>query len=204
MNHYYVYLLLDPRRFYLPFYVGKGSGKRAWTHINKQLVRDENPFKSAVIAKIEGAGLKPAILIWQANLEEIEAYALEERLIARFGRRIDGSGVLTNISVTKRPPSSKGRKMSEATKQKIREANTGKKRTLEQRLAMSDSRKGRKRKPHTEESKQKIREGNLGKVRRKWTDEERARHSEITKKQWENPNRRILHSLAFENKKEPD
>jgi hypothetical protein len=85
-----------------------------------------------------------------------------------------------------------GKKHSEASLQKIREANTGRVHTAETRKKMSDSGKG---KVFTEEHKRKISESNKGKVvseetrrkngeasrKRVWTEESRKRLSESLK-----------------------
>lgn len=64
-----------------PYYIGKGSGKRAWVKHKINLPEDTNH-----------------IVILESNLTEIGAYALERRLIRWYGRIIDNDGILENIS----------------------------------------------------------------------------------------------------------
>lgn len=95
---YYVYLLLDPRNYYAPFYIGKGKKGRWKDHLSPS--RDgQNRFKNSVITKIKATGQDIPVLIWQTNMSEKDAYDLEIELIARFGRRIDESGILTNLTL---------------------------------------------------------------------------------------------------------
>jgi hypothetical protein len=130
LDIYYVYLLLDPLKFYQPFYIGKGKDKRASYHLKEKKDRTDNLHKYNTIQKIRNQGLEPAIMIWADNLSEDQAYDLEESLIQRFGRRqFDQDGILTNICISNRPPSAKGRKYdtpySESRRQKIGAANQG-------------------------------------------------------------------------------
>ena len=103
----YVYVLLDPRKpgkfsygnysfKYEPFYVGKGSRNRYAHHINARSWI-YNKFKGRVIQKILSEGLQP--LVRRRNCSsEIEAFALEIKLISLIGRRDLGLGPLTNLT----------------------------------------------------------------------------------------------------------
>jgi NUMOD3 motif len=96
----YVYILLDPRDCYVPFYVGRGRGKRAWMHLNTEK-RIINRFKTRVIECIRAVSMEPAVLIWQDNLCLAEAKEIETELIMRWGRRgIEKDGILTNCIVS--------------------------------------------------------------------------------------------------------
>lgn len=95
----YVYLLLDPRRFYLPFYIGKGTGNRAAIHMTTGFAsRDPNRLKQNVINKIREAGSEPKVMIWATDLTEEEAFLLETQLVEKFGLRVNKTGILTNMS----------------------------------------------------------------------------------------------------------
>lgn len=91
-NPFYVYALKDPRsKPAKAFYIGKGTGNRAWEH-QSQIDDSE---KGRVIAGIHDAGLKVLHTILADDLTELQALKLEAELIAAFGVRAHG-GVLTN------------------------------------------------------------------------------------------------------------
>lgn len=140
-NKFYVYLLLDPRKFYLPFYIGKGCGYRAKMHLyNIASIQSENIIKKNTIAAIRKLGLEPVIFIWEDGLSNQNALHLEEMLIERFGRRgIEPNGILSNRQIGLNPPvfygkdhhsqkegyvhPNQGKHLSDDTKRKIGEAN---------------------------------------------------------------------------------
>lgn len=80
MNTYYVYAYL--REDGTPYYIGKGSGNRAWKKWGK---KDIKPPRDST-----------RITIVKNYLEETAAFDLERRLIARYGRRDLGTGILHN------------------------------------------------------------------------------------------------------------
>ena len=109
MSDYYVYKLIDPSNN-IPFYVGKGCGDRAKSHLwNK--AKTNNPRKDQKIEEIRLAGHVPLIEYVQTGLSSSDAYLLEEQLIRQYGRLgFDQGGILTNIKKDARPPSQKGTK----------------------------------------------------------------------------------------------
>jgi ribosomal protein S11 len=91
----------------LPFYVGKGKGKRAQYHTrqNQQGKNTENPYKDHVIRQILNEGLTPVIEYVFWSEDEKSVYDFEEVLIAKYGRkRYEPNGVLTNLCKDNRPP----------------------------------------------------------------------------------------------------
>lgn len=92
------------------------------------------------------------------------AYSYEQDFInAHFGLE-----KYLNLNATaSKPPSREGRTFSEESKQK-----------------MSESRKGKKIKPHSEEHKQKLSEAAKGKKKKPFSEEARKRMSEAAKARW--------------------
>jgi hypothetical protein len=95
MNPYYIYALKDPRSNPAqPFYVGKGTGNRAWEHT----IRVDKTRKGKRIAEIQTAGYEVVTTVLADDLTEVQALKLEAELIAAFGTQSNG-GILTNAVV---------------------------------------------------------------------------------------------------------
>jgi hypothetical protein len=154
---YYVYFYL--REDYSPYYVGKGSGKRAYTKGPKEV----KPPKD-----------KSRVKIIKVDLAEEEAFALEKLYILMFGRIDLGTGILRNKSDggdgssgriaspeerRKRSEMMKGVKRPQWIYDKIAASNTGKKASAETRAKISAIHKGRK---HSEEHKRNVSEAKKG------------------------------------------
>ena len=104
-NKYYVYALLDQRKpgpFYYehwkfdfePFYIGKGSGKRAFLHDS---CKSSNVEKEKIIKSILREDGEPHFIeTKRSKLSETEAFNLERLLISKIGRLDRGFGPLTN------------------------------------------------------------------------------------------------------------
>lgn len=92
---YYVYALKDPRTTTAkPFYVGKGTGIRAYDH----LARIDVTRKGRRIQAIQEEGSKVLVSILAEGLTEWQAIKLEAELISAFGTE-DTGGLLTNAVV---------------------------------------------------------------------------------------------------------
>lgn len=183
---YYVYALIDPRNEQ-PFYIGKGTGNRAKTHLySKRTKKDSNLFKENKIDKIRSEGHEPEVRILVDNLEESAAYDMEREYIHKYGRKEDG-GILTNLCEDNRPPSIRGKKYTEAYGEERAKEIIEKK-----RQAQIDA-GGWGPKKHSEETKQKQREKSLGNkhllghihsedTRAKMSQTQSIRHREKAKK----------------------
>lgn len=92
----YVYYLTDPDTGQ-PFYVGKGSHRRMYEH-NRIRNRLTNPLLKAKLCKLHKSN-KPIVyekvLI---NATEEEAFKKEVADIATYGKKIDGTGILCNLT----------------------------------------------------------------------------------------------------------
>jgi len=75
----------------VPFYVGKGKGSRAYS-------KNKNIFFKRKLKKCEECGIQVNVRIEYANLTETEAFIIEKKLIRKYGRRNNGSGILTNLT----------------------------------------------------------------------------------------------------------
>lgn len=93
-NFFYVYALKDPRVSQgPPFYIGKGTGSRAFDH----LVQPDASRKYKRIQEIISDGRAPLVDILMDNLTENQALRIEAELIAAFGTVETGGPLLNTV-----------------------------------------------------------------------------------------------------------
>ena len=169
-NRFYTYAYLREDR--TPYYIGKGKNNRVYVEHQKGIRLPKD---------------KSRIIFLKQNLTEQEAFKHEKYMIAVFGRKDLGTGILYNKTnggegssnpspetIEKRVSKLKGRKHSEETKKKISNSNKGKSncwlqgvsRSEETKVKISRANKGLIR---SEKSKQNISDALKGKPKSKDT-----------------------------------
>lgn len=182
---YYIYIYFDPTRDNEPFYVGKGNGNRALTHLYR---KDNHPVTNR-IKHIRNLNSEPVVEVLECESED-DAFSLERDLVTTIGRRGTNTGSLLNLTdggegtsgyvwtdeakVTLRLAMI-GRSLTEEHKQNIRNSNLGLKRSEETKQKM--------RKPKSEEHRQKLSEVQAGSVRGPLSEETKAKISESNRGQ---------------------
>jgi len=158
MNNYYVYQYI--RKDGSPYYIGKGKDNRAY-------INNRSTPKPPEIDRIQ---------LIKENLTEEEAFDLECNLIALYGRKDLGTGILRNLtnggegvsgrisrpeSIQKRIEKNSGKKRTIEQKERMRQAQLNRKsKTREEKIAIakriSENRKGKGTSPKSEEHKTKL------------------------------------------------
>lgn len=134
-NSFYVYQL-RLESDYLPFYIGKGKGSRAWVHLSP--VGTDKSYKSNKIRKAQREGKYVFVEFIKMHLSEDDAHIWEAFYIAEYGRKDLGVGPLLNLT-----DGGEGlANPSIETRRRISEGNTGKIVSEEVRARMSLSAMG--------------------------------------------------------------
>jgi hypothetical protein len=178
-RQFYVYVIFRPNGE--PCYVGKGQGDRWQAHLRGS----HNRYLRRIAAK-EGHNL-PIIKI-RDGATEIEAFETEVALIAAIGRRDIKTGPLVNLTsegvsgreqtadqIEKLRQTRIGRRLSEASRARVREFQTGRSKPPEHCAAISAAKKGKPGKPPTAETRAKMSAAQLG----RWTPEARDAHGAL-------------------------
>jgi hypothetical protein len=92
---FYVYAYIDPRTDE-PFYIGKGTGRRAAMHLTPYQLKKHDSFFYRELRKMLDDGINAKVELIKDNLTEGEAYASEALLILLVGTRKLGTGKLCN------------------------------------------------------------------------------------------------------------
>ena len=191
-NRFYTYAYLREDR--TPYYIGKGNGDRVYRKRSKGINAPKD---------------KNRIIKLKQNLTEEEAFRHEIYMIAVFGRKDLGTGIINNktnggegvsgythTEETKKKISEigKGRECKQETRKKLSEASKGKSISEETKRKMSEVKKGENNpnygKEMSEEHKQKISEANTensscawnrGKKMDPFSEEHRRKLSEYAK-----------------------
>jgi hypothetical protein len=155
-NTYYVYAYLRSKDSMTaaagtPYYVGKGTGNRAFVKHGRIPVPE-----------------KDHIVFLKENVSESEAHDYEIELIAKYGRKDLGVGILNNQTNGGEGISNP----SQSTRNKLSDAKRNE--SAETRYKRSIAAKNRVRSPISEETKKKISAANTGKTR---SDEAKSKMS---------------------------
>jgi hypothetical protein len=186
-NDFYTYAWL--REDGTPYYIGKGRNGRANRKDRRFYPGDDR------------------VLILKKNLTEGEAFRHECYMIAVFGRKDLGTGILRNRTNGGEGTSGKviiytdewrerqskahqGKELSEETKEKIRQAHLGKPKTNSHRIGTKHSEETKEKirqkalgRKHSEETKELLRQQNTGR-KIHLSDEARERRSEGQRRRW--------------------
>ena len=141
MNEYYTYAYL--REDGTPYYVGKGKGRRVY--------RKDRRIKPPID--------KSKIIFLKQNLTEEEAFKHEIYMIAVFGRKDLGTGILQNRTNGGEGTSGSPRVISDEHKEKLRKIAKGRIVGEETRKKLSEIHKNRK---FSEESRKKMSDSKVG------------------------------------------
>ena len=121
---YYTYAYL--REDGTPYYIGKGKAGRITNTLHRIAIPKQ----------------KERIIYLKTNLTDEDARKHEIYMIAIFGRKDLGTGILRNM--TDGGEGCAGRVLSEETKKKLSEAHKGRKKSIDHRKKLSEAKIGKK------------------------------------------------------------
>lgn len=180
------------------FYVGKGSNRRMYVHLQKirRGASTDNPHLDHKLQQLLAANVDIGHIKLVANIEDEDtAYALEEQMITEYGLdrlcNVWGGGLGGRVpseetrakikeGCKRRPP------VTEQTKQKLREAKLGttqsdeikqkkslalKGKSQSEAQKAANARRGNKGKQLSEEHKAKLRDAKLNNPTKYWQDQ---------------------------------
>ncbi len=153
---YYVYQLRLTHSA-TPFYIGKGCRYRKNSHLSESSLRRQS-LKNSIIKKALNDGTEILSEILFSGLSEDDALNKEKELIAFYGRRDIGTGILANH--TDGGDGMTGWIVSNETRKKIGRASSGRIASTLARERMSKAQTGKK---HAEETKRKMSASRRGK-----------------------------------------
>ena len=178
-GNYYTYMLVDPRNG-LPFYIGKGHGRRCFSHVREARTTDKNSHKLQKIRKIESLGLTVIVKKVEEGVSDADSQDFEMLLIEEC---LDHGIQLTNQTLG--GDGSSGYRHTEEARVKISEKIKGRTVTQENKQRLSDLFRNGGNPMHRDDVRLKTTgenhwnygqpAANLG---MKWTDEQRAAQSE--------------------------
>lgn len=101
-NRYYTYVLIDPRTSQ-PFYVGKGCNNRCKVHEYDAMSKKDGTYihnqpLHQFIRHLVAEGQKPIIEKVSFGVTSAMALKKEKELVKLYGRKVDGRGLLLNLS----------------------------------------------------------------------------------------------------------
>ena len=188
--------MVNPYRFYTyaylredrtPYYIGKGCGKRAYRQLNHNV---KTPPKDR-------------ILILKNKITNEDAKKHEKYMIAVFGRKNNGTGILRNL--TDGGEGVSGLKQTEQSREKMRKPNTKEhndkvRKTIKQKWENDeyDKKEWRKRNLGKKQSEETIKKKSESlkkyykKNKKVITEEQKKQISETLKKKYKNGERKIV------------
>jgi len=172
MNHqdYYVYTYSYPSG--VPFYVGKGRGRRLKVHLcDAKAGRNTGKWAVRVIAKLLHNGQEPIVKKIATGLDNEFACFVEEEFISKYGRRDLNSGILVNCT----KGGDGGLDLSPSVKQKQVEALLSGGVQTRFIKGLVPWNKGKAPSPHVIEA---VRQANLG---RKQSEEEKKKRADAVR-----------------------